>query len=238
MLRQGCLTRALTQGRHCSGRDSRGPSLEGLQRRVTALRIDDLRQVCRVIDDTGADPVELRDRAILALHHLGVSGSAIARLEWSDIRLTQAQALVRVPSLSGAAGPRVLRVRANRERPRSCPLAALTAWADFARGQSGEAVGPVFWLFDARVPMCSPMSPHAVNRLWKHRLSCLGDGTVPATHEQAMALLGDRHPVDLRDKAMLTLGFAGAMRRGEVTGLRWSDLRLRDGGLSVSASPK
>ena len=44
-----------------------------------------------------------------------------------------------------------------------------------------------------------------------------------------MRLLGNHRSLDLRDKAILLVGFAGAFRRGEVTNLRWSDVRTRDG---------
>ena len=37
----------------------------------------------------------------------------------------------------------------------------------------------------------------------------------------------------LRDKALLLLGFAGAFRRSELTGLRWADLQPVDGGLII-----
>lgn len=198
---------------------------------VTALRIDELRQVCRVIDGNATDPVELRDRAMLALHSRGIGGSTIARLQWSDVRITAAQAVVRLATPTGSKA-RLARIRAEREPSRSCPFAALKSWMEYSLHRSGDLNGVVFWQFETRQPMGKPMTPHAVNRLLRHRLDRLGDGSSPATHEQAIALLGDLHPIDLRDKAMLLLGFAGAMRRGEVTDLRWSDLRLRDGGLS------
>ncbi len=38
----------------------------------------------------------------------------------------------------------------------------------------------------------------------------------------------------VRDRALLLLGFAGAFRRLELSGLHWEDLEWRDGGLVVS----
>ena len=91
---------------------------------------------------------------------------------------------------------------------------------------------PVFCSFDQRCEQGQPLDGKAIAQVRRQRLATLGERPgVAATIEKAMSLLGDRHPIDLRDKAMLTVGFAGAMRRGEVTRLRWSDLRLTDHGL-------
>ena len=194
---------------------------------ITALRITGLREVCRSIDAAGRDPGELRDRAILGLFSAEVGRSEIANLEWADVGLTDVGMTLRLRhnyrtremgvtgAVDDAAGP----------------VMALAAWAGHARGEEGTLAGPVFWHLDPRCGRRQPLDGKTVWTVRVQRTKTLGVGGQPATLAEAMALLGDRHPIDLRDKAMLTLGFAGAMRRGELTGLKWSDLRLTQDGL-------
>ena len=42
------------------------------QGEVSALKIGPLREVCRYLDSIGPDPVEVRDRALFAMHRAGV----------------------------------------------------------------------------------------------------------------------------------------------------------------------
>ncbi|HMM95068.1 hypothetical protein, partial [Phycicoccus sp.] len=57
----------------------------GDRKRVAALRISDVRTVCRHLRDLEADPVTVRDLAILHLSQHGMSDGAIARLDWDDV---------------------------------------------------------------------------------------------------------------------------------------------------------
>jgi integrase len=198
---------------------------------ITALRIDALREICRVIDANAVDPVEVRDRAILALHAHAVRGPAIARLDWGDVASTPTGVVVDIKPSRPNGKARVVHVESNTETAAACPVMALELWREYTLNRFGELSGRVFWQFDVRLPLGSPLTGSGVNRLRVHRLQSLGEPSAPATVERAMSLLGGKHPIDLRDKAMLLIGFAGAMRRGEVTGMRWSDIRLRDDGL-------
>ena len=56
-------------------------------RPVAALRIADLRTVCRHLQTLETKPAIIRDRAILALSGAGLSDGAIARLQWADVTI-------------------------------------------------------------------------------------------------------------------------------------------------------
>lgn len=205
-------------------------------RQITALRINGLRTICRTIDATGPDPVEIRDRAILGLFLAGATGTEIANARWEDLRQHG-------PVLTGTLRP-------NRQRPStreitvvpsiqeqdefgcSCPVAAVEAWRSHLLETGETPRGYLFPFLDVRCTTPKPLDSNTVKKVRRQRLATLGGRAEPAASiEQAMRLLGHRHPIDLRDKAMLTLGFAGAMRRGEVTELRWSDLTLTSDGI-------
>lgn len=196
---------------------------------MTALRIAGLREICRVIDANAVDAVEIRDRAILGLFSLGMTGPEIGRLLWFQVDVMKSQATVTVLSVRAGASRR-LKAEAT-DSLAACPVAALAAWRDHVMSRRGTCVGPVFWHFDPRCEQGLPLTGKVVNEVLRQRRKTLGDGRAPVSLHRAMEMLGGGHPIDLRDKAMLTLGFAGAMRRGEVTELRWSDLRLTQDGL-------
>src|SRR5438046_585485 len=65
----------------------------------------------------------------------------------------------------------------------------------------------------------------------RSRCRALNAEKTVADQRTAMRLLGGWSSLALRDRAMLLLGFAGAFRRNELSGLRWSDIRARDAGL-------
>ena len=62
------------------------------QGEISPLKIGPLREVCRYLDGVGPDPVEIRDRALFALHRAGIGDGEIARLRWPDVRLTSRRA--------------------------------------------------------------------------------------------------------------------------------------------------
>jgi integrase len=49
-----------------------------------------------------------------------------------------------------------------------------------------------------------------------------------------VASFGDKRPIDVRDRAILLMGFAGAMRRSEIAGMRLEDLTFEDKGVVVN----
>jgi len=77
------------------------------------------------------------------------------------------------------------------------------------------------------------MRQQGIVKARQSRCESLGSPGPPVSEEDAMRLLGLKSAMALRDKALLLIGFAGAFRRNELSGLRWSDVRERDAGLVV-----
>ena len=203
----------------------RGPAPEPVQ----ALRIGPLRDVCRAIDAASVDPTALRDRAILALHSIGVGDREMSRLCWEEVRLTEKQVKLTLLPIQHRRG-RSVTARWRRDDP-ACPVAALQAWRHVVGATCAN--GPVLGLIDGGRISSEPLKPRRIFQIRKSRVEALGDGDGRAAIQRTMALLGDPPPMHVRDRAILLLGFAGAFRRNEVTRLRWSDLRFSDAGLTV-----
>lgn len=194
---------------------------------VSALTIVPLREVCRYLDSIGPDPVEVRDRALFALHRAGAGDGEIARLRWDDARLTGHRATLLLRSIRADRSDRVLYLRAHRD-PDLCGVRAIRAWRDL----SGALV-PWVITQTSSTGGCEDREWTArdVFRIRKARLSSLGRPGLKATPDQAMRLLGSARSDVLRDKAIILLGFAGAFRRPDLVGFRWADLTLADSGI-------
>ncbi len=196
---------------------------------VRALRIEELRQVCRTFDRP--DPVVVRDAALLRLRLAGVPPGALSRLRWRDVRWRDDGIDVGTRTALNGEPSSWLRVPDN-------PNPALAARPALARWQAIAGPHPplVFTLVD-RQGRRDPrgLRPYGVNRVIATRLDSLGpqhgDGVA---HLAAVASLLDTTASDvLRDRALLLLGFAGAFRRGELTRLVWEDVREVEEGLVV-----
>lgn len=197
------------------------------QAEISALRIGPLREVCRFLDSIGPDPVEIRDRALLALHRAGAGDGEISRLRWEDVRVTSKRAVVSLRSVRADRSDRTIRIPAHRDAA-ICGVRALRAWRDLG----GTDITWVITRTDhtgGREPR--QWTPRDVFRVRKSRLDSLGVPGAKASVESAIALLGSQKPEVLRDKAMLLTGFSGAFRRPELVGLRWSDVRVVDSGI-------
>ena len=70
-----------------------------------------------------------------------------------------------------------------------------------------------------------------VFRIRTSRIDSLGRAGQKAQADDVIALLGGSPPDVLRDKAMILIGFAGAFRRPDLVGFRWSDVTVKDSGL-------
>lgn len=194
---------------------------------VSALKIGPLREVCRYLDSIGPDPVEVRDRALFALHRAGVGDGEIARLRWNDVRLTRQHAALLLRSIRADRSDRRVDIRAHKH-PDVCGVRAIRDWRD---------------LSGASVPWVITQTSHTggcENREWtsrdmfrirKARLASLGRPGQEATVEQAIRLLASARPDVLRDKAIILIGFAGAFRRPDLVGFRWPDLTIADNGI-------
>ncbi|MDO7868171.1 hypothetical protein [Nocardioides jiangxiensis] len=197
------------------------------QDEISALKIGPLREVCRYLDSIGPDPVEVRDRALFALHRAGLGDGEVVRLVWDDVRLTPKYASIYVRSLRSERSDRRARIDAL-EDPDICGVRALRAWRDLA----GTTVPWVVTMTDKNGGREDrEWESRDVFRIRKARLNSLGKAGDKAELDQAMRLLGSSRPDVLRDKALILLGFAGAFRRPDVLGFRWTDVTLVESGM-------
>lgn len=194
---------------------------------MSALRINELRQVCRSIDSLGFNPPAIRDRAILNLHRLGFGDGELSRIRWDDISITNSELHLAAASVrQGRPGHRAqLRLGERHEAETRKSIEAWRSIASATRHEVFTYVDNSGWCAD------EPLSARAVFKVRKSRLDSLGPEGGRATVDQAIELLTGPSSEALRDKAALLLGFAGAFRRNEITGLHWSDVRPTDGGL-------
>ncbi len=197
------------------------------QGEISALKIGPLRDLCRYLDLVGPDVVEIRDRALFALHAGGAGDGEIARLRWADVRLADKRATILLRSIRADRSDRTLRLDAN-PNVAVCPVRALQLW----RGVGGTDVP---WVITKIVTEGSreehAWTPRDIFRIRKARAVALGRGDERATPEQVLTLLGGARPDVLRDKALVLVGFAGAFRRPDLLGFRWSDVTQVDNGL-------
>ena len=106
---------------------------------ISALRVAHLRTVCRALDDAEGDLVEIRDRALLALHSAHVRDGEIGRLQWEDVHFAKRSARLTLRSPRPGRPNRVIRVRAS-DDPELCGVSALRRWHECA----GTGVSLVF----------------------------------------------------------------------------------------------
>lgn len=194
---------------------------------VQALRIGPLREVIRMIHANAVDPVEVRDRAILGLHLAGIGDGEMTRLCWQQVTIADRSMTITLLPVGRQKNARRVRI-CRIEDDTICPVASLAAWQRLSTSE-----GPVFRLASAAWLGDEEMRTKRIWSIRKARLNSLGTPGKKATPQAAMRLLGRQPPMDVRDLAILLIGFAGAFRRPEVTNLRWSDLRLSEAGLVV-----
>jgi integrase len=197
------------------------------RREISPLKIGSLREVCRYLDAIGPDPVEVRDRALFALHRAGAGDGEIARLRWDDIRITPTRATVRLRSVCSDRSDRIILIDRHRDDD-LCGVHALRAWRDRC---------------DTTIPWVVTQTDHHggrddsestsryIFRIRHARTSSLHQPHGKDSVDDAIRLLGTERPDVLRDKAMLLVGFAGAFRRPDLVGFRWSDVRVVDSGI-------
>lgn len=223
--------------RSCSEDPGMKLFLRGLSRRtpargaadpVKALRISDLRVICRLLARGATDPVSLRDQAMLVLLGHGVSATEMAHLRWSDVRIDGKALRLRLrPSLT--AEPTRRTIGSSRVADEVTAAAALRRW----RAIAGDAHPYCFFRVDASLRVQQvQLRASDIDRILRHRLESL-TADEPMPPARAARLLQGGPSADLRDRAMLLIGFAGAFRRVEVTRLRWSDIKDNPDGLVV-----
>lgn len=195
---------------------------------ITALRVEDLRAVCRNLDHP--DALVLRDAAIIKLSLAGVPNGAMARLRWTDVRFDRDRVLLgeRPAKNSSVTSWRIV---PNQTDQALCPVTALLRW----RAVAGPTPPLVFTITDKQGRRdARSLRPSGVAYVLKSRMDSLGPQHGGTADLAAVAALLQEIATDvLRDRAILLVGFAMAARRGELTRLRWQDIRSVDEGLIV-----
>lgn len=200
-----------------------------ISEQISALRIADLRRLCRALDDMAYDPIEVRDRALLALHRAGVGDGQMGRLRWTDVAIEGPTAVLTLRSPRADRVDTHLRLDSHSD-VRFCAVDALRSWKRIA----GTGVPWVFTLTDVHgTRVDKEWDSRAIRRIRLARTDSFGTDGCPAAVDAAIAMLGATPSAVLRDKAMLLMGFAGAFRRPDLVGLRWSDITFDDAGLIV-----
>jgi integrase len=193
---------------------------------ISALRVEDLRAVCRHLDHP--DALIVRDAAIIKLVLAGVPNGIIARLRWADSRFDRDRVLLGERHNKNASVTSWRIVPALDDQSR-CPVAALLRW----RAIAGPNPPLVFTITDRQGRRdVRSLRPAGIAHVLASRLDSLGPqhGGVPDLATVA-PLLQEVATDVLRDRAILLVGFAMAARRGELTRLRWRDVRTVDEGL-------
>ncbi|MBT9275963.1 tyrosine-type recombinase/integrase [Phycicoccus sp. MAQZ13P-2] len=195
-------------------------------RRVNAMRISDVRQVCRHMAACEVDQAAARDLAILALSAEGLSDGAIARLNWDDITITRRTVRLDLRA-HGRFRARTLTFR-TKSRAGPTLVDVLSRWK-----LASENHGPVFTSPSRADLHGRRLSKSAIFGVRKSRLSAIGGLTAWQEDPRTLSILAGPPSDVLRDKALILLGFAGAFRRVDLTRLRWRDIRIVREGLVV-----
>ena len=209
---------------------SRTTATRAQQSPISALRIQEMRQVCRHLDALATTPLQLRDRALLLLLSQRILPGELSRNAVERHHLHRAPGDVDTcnPSAASAevaalpllthgdqSGPRWRLCNGGVTSPRPTPTS-------FSRESTATAT--------ATANRCCPSrSGGSVPPDRRHS----GDLVHPPPWSRTAAALADDDGLVPRDKALLLLGFAGAFRRSELTALRWADLQPVDGGLII-----
>lgn len=198
----------------------------GARKRVQALRIADVRQVCRYLRAMEVDQAVVRDMAILALSAQGMSNGAISRLDWSDVAIAKGAVTLQLCACGRLRARTVTFSDSSEGTPD--PAQALARWRAASEGH-----GPVFTSPKRPDLQGRRMSTAAVFGARKSRLSAIGGLTAWRDDPTTLRILSGAPSEVLRDKAVILLGFAGAFRRIDLTRLRWRDIDPVPEGLVV-----
>lgn len=192
-------------------------------------------ELLRAVVDATMLPSRQQRRGVVAVllrNETGLPAAAIARLTWDDVHLTGTQAQISVTRTVGRGNPTPLtyRVPARLGQP-GCLVAALRQLR--TAGPSGRYVvanngGPADqqrvrdWL--TALP-AHPRSPTP-------RLPALSGRRIAPI----LAAIAAPSPAQVRDRALLLMGYGAALRTGEATRLHQGDVEVHERGLLLTVS--
>lgn len=169
-----------------------------------------------LVDATFVPSVHQRRAAAAIILHAstGLPAAVLARLTWDEVRLTRRQVGVSVSRRVGRGAPAQMSwtIEALSDDP-ACPVTALLP----LRGGRYVLVDkPAVW-DEARLRRS--LDPYVRN------------GSTEAAVGLALVEVGQDPPARVRDRALLTVGYAAGLRTYEASGLRQRDVVVREGGL-------
>ena len=193
---------------------------------MSALKIAEVRTVCELLDRHARRPIDLRDRAVLALHRVGLGDGEIARLRLQDVEIGSARALVTVRATERTPPREVILRHGPKTGPD--PLEALTQFVELRGTEPGH-----LFVSSAAHRHQLPPAPKGIYSIRHSRSGALSSHPESPELDEVIDVLGRDDSEVLRDKALILLGFAGAFRRVDLVRLRWSDITLKSNGLLV-----
>ena len=187
-----------------------------------ALDMAGLRQVLAIVEQVAFE--QLRDRTVALLRaRTGATGGQIARLSWVDVEFYTDHAVVELPPDRRGGPRRRVTVRTHRDED-LCLVASLQELRTRAPHLKQIVVAATG----------RPLSRQAVYQLLDRVLGEVDVTALPGVIDRELRarlapLAVDRSPAALRDAAVLLTGWFAALRRGEISGLRWRDVALELG---------
>lgn len=215
-------------------------------RRKAALDRPKLEQVVREI--RAVEPSIIRDRALALLASRPQAGAGVlGRLTCGQVQLTRRGAVVRLPSRHrGPAGALELVFSATGD-PATCPVELLSAQLHQLAERGVVRPDTPFLAVPRRVDVTGPegasvttvehkaMTKQGIAKALRRLAVVAGREQLAGASGPELAVLMHRLAAptlaQLRDEALLTTGWITAMRRSNLSYLRWRHLSLEPGGL-------
>ncbi|WP_416954967.1 hypothetical protein ACNKF0_00110 [Nocardioides sp. T5] len=174
-----------------------------------------------LVDATFLSSVHQRRAAAAIILHAstGLPAAVLTRLTWDQVRLTRRQVVVTVSQRVGRGAPaqRFWTLQALPDDP-ACPVASLL----LLRGGRYVLVDkPALW-DEARLR--GSLDPY------------LRNSDTEGAVGLALLEVSQGSQSQVRDRALLTLGYAAALRTHEATHLRRRDVSVREGGLTLQVA--
>lgn len=211
-------------------------------RRERAKAAVDLPLLLRLLAEVHRVPPQAtRDRGLVILaHRTGAGAGVLARLDWTRIDLTSRVAEIHLPSpRKGAAGDRTVTLVAETD-PQVCPVEALKAL-----GRTFGRSGPVLPNLDGNGQSTGlALTKGGITKAMRRIVATAGltppaSGMPPLDLPAVRAVMGgiaSLSPQQLRDEAVLSTGWTGALRRSNVSALAWRDVEIHPEGIRLVLS--